>query len=253
MAHAVVRTGPTQNPTSPPDSLFCARVSLANDGVLLSFLDPSNVQGTTITGYEYNVSFDGGTTWVTCNKDNAYKLQAQTGRIRNVRSDGHSSETAANAPTSSERCLARVAHQWSNRVTTMPLSAPTSHSATRVAGGVSLSFAPPTDLQAAHVTGYEYNVSTDGGTTWVTGNKDQAYNSFSDLPSLPRHHRYLSACPRRAPLTVRAVAGVWHSTWSDLVRHDQTGLVRHNRNSPTGESARHTGRWTFEPQELLLH
>ena len=49
--------------------------------------------------------------------------------------------------------------------------------------GWSSTFVAPDGLQGTTITGYEYNVSFDGGTTWVTGNKDNAYNAFSELAS----------------------------------------------------------------------
>jgi hypothetical protein len=56
------------SPASAPQNFTAARIDAGNPNVQLSWQPPANVYGSTVSGYYYDVSYDGGSSWSVTNR-----------------------------------------------------------------------------------------------------------------------------------------------------------------------------------------
>ena len=147
-----------------------------DDGVSLSFTAPSEPTGATITSYDYEISTDGGfTIYGTFNTANYVGFYGDTNATASPFTDPNGPGVCGqNNTTCAYRIRAEIGADdtwqtpWSSWVTVAPsLTAPTLDSAVSVDDGVSLSFTAPSEPTGATITSYDYEISTDGGTTML--------------------------------------------------------------------------------------
>ena len=171
-AVSVVGDGATASATSTPVTVSEAPASLnATPGdtqVTLDWTAPTSDGGSAVTGYEYRVSDDGGTSWspdwtnVTDGSDSGTDRSDERSYTVTGLDNGvlHTFEV---------RAVSVVGDGATASATSTPVTvseAPASLNATPGDTQVTLDWTAPTSDGGSAVTGYEYRVSDDGGTSW---------------------------------------------------------------------------------------
>ena len=183
-------------------------VESGSSRINLSWSAPTSDGGSRITGYEIEVSSNGGRTWSVEEDDtrSSSTTYAHTGlesgttwhyRVSAINSEG------TGEPSNVESATTDIG----------PPRAPTSLSA--VASGESqirLSWAPPSDDGGAPIIGYRIERSTTGGSPWIEldGNTGSTSTSYTDSPCRPGlpaptgsprsiHRDWAGSPERRAP------------------------------------------------------
>ena len=197
-------------------------VRYVNQGIALSFSAPSLPAGSTVTSYDYEISTDGGASVAFANNTASY-----VGSYGNT-SATHSPYTDPNAPsfceppaTCSYRIRAEVGANewqtpWSAQVPVLPvLKAPALVSARFVTGGVSLAVTAPSVPSGSTITSYDYDLSTDGGTTVVYEQNTSTVGSPYLDPSGPYECPVGTTCSYR--IRGEIGANLWQTPWSAWV------------------------------------
>src|SRR3954454_4669905 len=187
-----------------------------NAGVRLSFMAPAVDPGSTISDYEYQLSFDGGTTLYV---DTLLGSATSPGVAFYCQQD----------QTCSYRIAAIVdgtSSPWSNWLAPNGWGAPTLTGASRTTnGGVNLSFTAPAVEPGQTITDYEYQLSFDGGTTLYV---DTLLGSATS-PGVASYCQQDQTCSYR----IAAIIDGWRSPWSNW-------LATNAWNAPTLTHASYT-------------
>ena len=202
-----------------------------DDGVSLSFTAPSVGTGATITSYDYEISTDGGFTIA----GGPFNTVDWVGDYGNTSATA-SPYTDPNGPGvcgQNTACSYQIRADlsdgtqtpWSDWVTVAPsLTAPTLDSVTD--DGVSLSFTAPSVPTGATITSYDYEISTDGGTTiaggpFNTGEFVGSYGNTSATASPFADPYGPSVCGQNTTCSYRIRAEIggdtWQTPWSSWV------------------------------------
>jgi titin len=153
-------------PATVPTAPLSPAVVPGNGSAVVTWTAPSSNGGTPITGYQVEVSTDGGLTWTTAIADTASTATTATvtgltnGQLTQLRV--HAINAAGTGPASTV-------------VSTTPASlagAPTSVGATAGNGTAAITWTAPANTGGAAITGYRIETSTDGGATWTTAIAD---------------------------------------------------------------------------------
>ena len=158
----------TSTPVTVPDAPASLNATPGNTQVSLDWTAPASDGGSAVTGYEYRVSVDGGSTWSPDWTDVPDGSDAGTDR---------SDETSFTVTgldngvlhTFEVRAVNLVGDGAPASATSTPVTvpgAPASLNATPGDTQVTLDWTAPASDGGSSVTGYEYRVSADGGTTW---------------------------------------------------------------------------------------
>src|SRR4051812_3494947 len=174
-----------------------------NAGVRLSFMAPAVEPGQTITDYEYQLSFDGGTTLYV---DTLLGSATSPGVRSEERREGKGSYRIA-------AIIDGWRSPWSNWLATNAWNAPTlTHASYTTNGGVKLSFTAPAVEPGQTINDYEYQLSFDGGTTrYAVANLGTATS-----PGVASYCQQDQTCTYR----IRAVVDGWQSPWSNWLAPD---------------------------------
>ena len=153
------RTAPTA-PTVTGGSLTWQSVA----SVTVSSAGSSDSGGSSLSGYEYRTSTDGGTTWGTAASGPLVVVSAQGETLLQFRSLDGAGNTSAWTPASA---TAGSTVRLDRTAPAAPTVTGGSLSWQSVAS-VTVTGAGSTDAGGSALSGYEYRTSTDGGTTWST-------------------------------------------------------------------------------------
>ena len=155
---------------------FTAAVASGNTQVTLSWDAPTIVTGVTVSGYEIEVSADGGDSWTSLATAHGASPYAHTvslspgdSRDYRVRTVATVGGVTLNSPWAT--ATATVAYPKPN--------APTNFTATgQSATQAELEWVQPADVTNVTRTGYELGFSTDGGSMWGTadGHVNEEWN-----------------------------------------------------------------------------
>ena len=208
----------------------------ADNGVSLSFTAPSVPTGATITSYDYEISTDGGTSiaggpFNTVSYGRVLRQHQRHGKSvhrpewpRRLWAEHH-----VLLPIRAEIGAGDTWQTpWSGWVTVAPsLTAPTLDSALSVDDGVSLSFTAPSVPTGATITSYDYEISTDGGTSIAGGpfntvsyvgsygNTSATASPYTD-PNGPGVCGQNTTCSYRIRAEIGA-GDTWQTPWSGWV------------------------------------
>ena len=150
----------------------------ADNGVSLSFIAPSVPTGATITSYDYEISTNGGTSIAAgpYNTGSYVGVYGNTSATASPYTDPLGPSVCGQNTTCSYQIRAEIGAgdtwqtPWSGWVTVAPsFTAPALGGAGYVDDGVSLSFTAPSVPTGATITSYDYEISTDGGTSIAAG------------------------------------------------------------------------------------
>ena len=205
-----------------------------DSGVSLAFTAPSLPTGSTITSYDFQASTDGGTTVVgTGNTASYVGSYGNTTATSSPQTDPNAAAWCGQNTTCSYRIRAEIGAgdtwqiPWSSWVTVAPaFAAPALNSATYVDSGVSLAFTAPSLPTGSTITSYDFQASTDGGTTVVgTGNTASYVGSYGNTTatSSPQTDPNAAAwCGQNTTCSYRIRAEIgagdtWQTPWSSWV------------------------------------
>ena len=178
-------------PTVPGAPTSLTATASGTSTINLTWNEPSNDGGTSISGYKIEVSSNGGTSWTNrvANTGTAATTHSHTGldagttrhyRVSAINSVGTGAVSNIDDATTDEAAP------------TVP-GAPTSLTAT--ASGTStinLSWTAPADDGGTSISGYKIEVSSDGGTSWtelVAANTGTSYSHTGLSAGTTRHYR----------------------------------------------------------------
>ena len=163
----------TSTPVTVPDAPASLNATAGDTQVSLDWTAPGSDGGSAITGYEYRVSDDAGTTWspdwtgVPDGSDSGTDRSDETSYTVTGPDNGveHTFEVRA-VNVVGEGAPATAT---STPVTSTPVTVPGPPASLNATPGntqVSLDWTVPASDGGSAVTGYEYRVSDDGGTSW---------------------------------------------------------------------------------------
>ncbi|MFN8121542.1 MAG: choice-of-anchor C family protein [Thermoleophilia bacterium] len=130
--------------------------------VTVSASGSTDAGGSTLTGYEYRTSTDGGTTWTAAAAGSSVTVTAQGETLVQFRSTDGAGHTSAWTPAS-------AGASNTVRIDRTAPAAPTASGGSvswQSVASITLSATGATDAHAG-VASHEYRTSTDGGTTWT--------------------------------------------------------------------------------------
>jgi hypothetical protein len=192
-------------------------VNYVTGGVAFTYTLGALPPSTSLYGFQWDVSRDGGATWASSSGYYSYY-----GTSTSTTSPAFATAYPSDCNPATTTCTFRLrtvinqyatgtpyagwTSAWSTTTTGTAIGAPTLSSAALIGGGVSvqLAFTAPAQTGGGTITGYQYQMSSDGGTTWSTA------NSLGASPAI------VNACVApTCAYEVRAVIGnVWMSAWS---------------------------------------
>ena len=143
---------------------FAAAVASGNAQVNLTWSAPAGVTGITVTGYEIEVSADGGETWASLATSHSASPYPHTVSLMPGDSRDYRIRTVATVGSVTQKSL------WATATAEVAYPKPdvpkdftaTGQSATQA----ELSWGEPADVANVTRTGYELGFSTDGGSMW---------------------------------------------------------------------------------------
>ena len=203
-------------------------------GASMFFTAPNVISGTTITSYDFEVSTDGGTSvdagpYSTTTYPNQF---GNTGAASSPYTDPNAVSYCPLGTTCSYRIRAEIGASafqspWSSWVAVTPFGgAPTLNSVAQSAYGASMFFTAPNVISGTTITSYDFEVSTDGGTSVDAGpystttypnqfgNTDAASSPYTD-PNAVSYCPLGTTCSYRIRAEIGASA--FQSPWSSWV------------------------------------
>ncbi len=143
---------------------FSAAVASGNAQVNLTWSAPAGVTGITVTGYEIEVSADGGETWASLATAHSASPYAHTVSLMPGDSRDYRIRTVATVGGVTLNSL------WATATAEVAYPKPNAPTMFKAAGSsatqATLSWVEPADVANVTRTGYELGFSTDGGSMW---------------------------------------------------------------------------------------
>ena len=237
---ALVALSGSASASGDPTAPMLTSVNYSNDGTALDFTPPTQLVGTMITSYDYEVSRDGGAT--------VYRgptnTSVWTGSYGNTLTgspfvDGYGVGDCPDGTT----CAYQIRAVFDDGVTQSPWSpwvtetsfgtAPTLTSVNYSNDGTALYFTPPTLSSGLTITSYDYEVSRDGGATVYRGPTNTSVwtgsygNTLTGSPFVDGYG--VGDCPDGTTCTYRIRAEVgsdsFQSPWSPWVTETSFGTA----------------------------